>query len=160
MFLRTGFADVPQDTGMEIHLRDDCQSSIPRKCRAYPLKTKNREVVEAIISGLVQDSKILEARSKVPFSFPMFIVWREDKPRMVIDIRALNKVALWDAYPMRGLDDILQMMVLCLSTDIGESTRTHIDAHSNHAHNTRCRGDGLPWQQINHPCSHWSHQFT
>ena len=43
-------------------------------------------------------------------SFPVFVVWRNDKSRIVIDIRGLNRMALKDACPMQKQDDISQML--------------------------------------------------
>lgn len=38
---------------------------------------------------------------------PASVVWRNNKPRVVIDIRALNAAPLKDAYPLQRVEDII-----------------------------------------------------
>lgn len=50
--------------------------------------------------------------SRTPFSYPVFVVWRnlpngERKGRVVIDIRALNKISQSDTYPLPRQSDII-----------------------------------------------------
>lgn len=46
-----------------------------------------------------------------PFTYPCFVVWRnvdgQPKSRVVVDIRALNKITSSDTYPVPSQTDIL-----------------------------------------------------
>lgn len=52
---------------------------------------------------------VIEA-SKSPWAAPAFIVYRNGKPRMVVDYRKLNEVAISDEFPLPKQDDILQAL--------------------------------------------------
>jgi len=49
--------------------------------------------------------------SKSPWAAPAFIVYRHGKPRMVVDYRKLNKIAIADEFPLPKQEDILQALV-------------------------------------------------
>lgn len=48
--------------------------------------------------------------SRSPWGAPAFIVWRNGKPRMVIDWRRLNEQAIPDEFPLPRQDDIMQAL--------------------------------------------------
>jgi hypothetical protein len=48
--------------------------------------------------------------SKSPWVAPAFIVCRNGKPRMVVDYRKLNEVAIADEFPLPKQDKILQAL--------------------------------------------------
>jgi hypothetical protein len=48
--------------------------------------------------------------SKSPWAAPVFIVYRNGKPRMVIDLRKLNEMVIADEFPLPRQDDILQAL--------------------------------------------------
>ena len=48
--------------------------------------------------------------SKSPWAAPAFIVYRNGKPRMVIDYRKLNEIAISDEFPLPKQEDILQAL--------------------------------------------------
>ena len=49
--------------------------------------------------------------SKSPWAAPAFIVYRNGKPRMVVDYRKLNEIAIADEFPLPKQEDILQALV-------------------------------------------------
>ena len=51
--------------------------------------------------------------SKSPWAAPAFIVYQNGKPRMVVDYRKLNEVAISDEFPLPKQEDILQALVGC-----------------------------------------------
>lgn len=63
----------------------------------------------------------------MPFTAPIFVVWRtvkgELKGRIVVDLRALNKITIPDNYPLPRQEDVIQ--ALC-----GARYITAIDASS------------------------------
>ncbi len=48
--------------------------------------------------------------SKSPWAAPVFIVYRNYKPRMVIDLRKFNEMVIPDEFPLPKQDDILQAL--------------------------------------------------
>jgi hypothetical protein len=48
--------------------------------------------------------------SKSPWGAPAFIVYRNGKPRMVVDLRRLNERVINDEYPLPKQEDILQTL--------------------------------------------------
>ena len=49
--------------------------------------------------------------SKSPWAAPAFIIYRNEKPRMVVDYRRLNDIAIADEFPLPKQKDILQALV-------------------------------------------------
>ena len=47
---------------------------------------------------------------KSPWAAPAFIVYRNGKPRMVIDYRKLNEIVISDEFPLPKQEDILQAL--------------------------------------------------
>lgn len=79
------------------------------KQKAYPLSRRDREAMDGILDplreiGVVEDVPLGRPS---PSSSPAFIVWRNGKPRVVIDLRRINTKLIKDAYPLPRQDDIL-----------------------------------------------------
>ncbi|EAQ91761.1 hypothetical protein CHGG_03696 [Chaetomium globosum CBS 148.51] len=112
VFKDKGFVNLDQDQWMRVKLRPGWHETLPKKCRIYPMNAEDRGVVKDTIGKLESGGKATKTRFQVPFSFPVFVVWRTmpdgtRKGRMVVDIRMLNKIVLPDAYPMKSQDDIM-----------------------------------------------------
>lgn len=134
VFTDNGFADVPEDRQLRVHFKPDWHKLIPPKCKVYPIGGPEQRIVEHTIDKL--GPKLYPTLTHVPFSFPVFVIWREapgpkveqqkdnmaegnkknrksDDPndnrkgRMVIDVRTLNDMILTDAYPMKTQDYII-----------------------------------------------------
>src|ERR1700692_3750143 len=68
----------------------------------------NREVIDKQMDKWIQLGVI--EPSKSPWAAPTFIVYRNGKPRMVVDYRKLNEVAISDEFPLPKQEDILQAL--------------------------------------------------
>ncbi|GAW26152.1 hypothetical protein SAMD00023353_2201730 [Rosellinia necatrix] len=117
VFQNTGFAIVPEDEQPIFHLTPGWEKEIPKKCRVYPLNAEDQQVVKNTMSELEKTNRVSRTRQPVPFSFPVFVIWRsvsdpatgvKRKGRMVVDVRPFNKINLPDSYPMKSQDDMLQ----------------------------------------------------
>ena len=79
--------------------------------KIYPLGQKDREVVDEAFDKLHYQDRMEWTSQAIPFTYPCFVVWRNtpssQKGRVVIDIRALNKITMPDAYPVPSEADIL-----------------------------------------------------
>ena len=54
------------------------------------------------------------ATEPTPFTAPLFVVWRvvdgKRKGRVVVDLRALNKVVVLDNYPLPRQDEVIRSL--------------------------------------------------
>ncbi len=96
---------VPESQHMEIPLLDNWEELYkPGQARVYPLGQRDREVIDKEFDKLYTQNRLEWTTISTPFSFPCFVVWKNaaegPKGRVVIDIRALNKIAMPDAYPV------------------------------------------------------------
>lgn len=67
-----------------------------------------REVIDKQMDAWLR-LDVIEA-SKSPWAAPVFIVYRNGKPRMVIDLRRLNDSVIPDEFPLPRQEDILQTL--------------------------------------------------
>jgi hypothetical protein len=74
----------------------------------FPVSPAKREVMDKQIDDWIQ-LEVIEP-SVSPWGAPAFIVYRNDKPRMVIDYRKLNDCVIPDEFPLPKQDDILQAL--------------------------------------------------
>lgn len=74
----------------------------------FPVSPANREVIDKQMDSWISLGVI--EPSKSPWAAPVFIVYRNGKPRMVIDLRRLNEMVIPDEFPLPKQDDILQTL--------------------------------------------------
>lgn len=74
----------------------------------YQASPANREVIDKQMDTWIK-LEVIEP-SKSPWAAPVFIVYRNHKPRMVIDLRRLNDKAIADEFPLPRQDEILQSL--------------------------------------------------
>jgi hypothetical protein len=68
----------------------------------------NREIINKQMEKWIQLRVIEPSRS--PWAAPAFIVYRNGKPRMVIDYWKLNDMVISDEFPLPKQEDILQAL--------------------------------------------------
>jgi len=113
------YAITPTDSdGMKIQLIDDWTTKYkPGQAKVYPVGAKDRAVIDETFDKLHAQNRLRWTSSAGPFSFPCFVVWKRTdaglKGRVVIDIRALNKIAVPDAYPLPTQAEILSQLSGC-----------------------------------------------
>lgn len=69
---------------------------------------EKRQVIDKQMDSWLQLGVI--EPSKSPWAAPVFIVYRNQKPRMVIDLRRLNEKVIPDEFPLPRQEDILQTL--------------------------------------------------
>ena len=107
-----GFVKIPEEDWMCIPLRKNWKELNKGKVKIYPLRTKNKAVVNETFNKLHDQGWITWTANSTPFTFPAFIVWKpgsnsEKKGRVIIDIHHLNQIVLNDAYPLPLQADII-----------------------------------------------------
>lgn len=76
--------------------------------RVFKLGTEDKEVIGREFDNLQAPGKLEYSTEATPYAFPVFVVWSTvymhgnpmRKARVIVDIRGLNKITEFDAYPM------------------------------------------------------------
>ena len=107
--------NVSENQWMEISLVENWQEIYKAgQARVYPVGVRDKEVIDKAFDKLHEQGRMEWTTTSTPFSFPCFVVWRETvdgpKGRVVIDIRALNKITVPDAYPVSMQSEILALL--------------------------------------------------
>ena len=106
-------AKVPESEWMEIPLVDNWMELYkPGHAHVYPVGQKDWEVIDSAFDKLHEQGRMEWTTEATPFTYPCFVVWKNfpdgrKKGCVVVDIRALNKITLPDAYPVPSQSDIL-----------------------------------------------------
>lgn len=117
---RGNIAKVPESQQMEIPLVEDWDKLYkPGRAKVYNLGLRDRQFIDATFDKLHHQNRLEWTQKATPFSFPCFVVWTKDdsgmpKGRVVVDIRALNKIVIPDAYPVPNQSDILAELAGCM----------------------------------------------
>ena len=109
---------MQEDELMEIPLVDDWEHVYkPGQARVYTSGRRDRQVIDETFDKLHTQGRLDWTKKSTPFSFPCFVVWKQTsdgpKGRVVIDIRALNKITVPDAYPIPLQTEILAEVAGC-----------------------------------------------
>ena len=106
-------ANIPESEWMEIPLVNNWMELYkPGQARVYPVGQKDRKVIDSAFDKLHKQGRMEWTTESTPFTYPCFVVWKNladgrKKGRVVVDIRALNKITLPDAYPVPSQSNIL-----------------------------------------------------
>ena len=93
------------DAKVKIPLRPDAKEvSLP----PFPVSPEKRAAIDKQMDTWIS-SGVIEP-SKSPWGFPAFIVYRNNKPRMVINYQRLNAMTIPDEFPLPRQDEILQAL--------------------------------------------------
>lgn len=91
----------PEEEWLNIMLKDgaDLTSRGP-----YHLNQQDKQALDTIFDRLHREGtrKLSYAEAGTHVGWPAFVVWRNNKPRVVIDIRGLNAASQKDASPCKG----------------------------------------------------------
>ena len=114
-----GTVNIPEKDWMPI---PTIPGAKPEAHKVYPLSPEDKAFVDKEFDRLHQQGKMEWTVEPTPYGFPCFVVWRtvhlpgkppERKGRVVIDIRGLNKISDFDAYPMQQQADIIAAIMGC-----------------------------------------------
>ena len=90
---------------VDIQLKEGTQ---PISLAPFPASPAKREVIDKQMDAWISLGVI--EPSKSPWAALVFIVYRNSKPRMVIDLRRFNACVIPDKFPLPKQDDILQAL--------------------------------------------------
>ena len=107
-----GTVKIPETDHLSVPLKDGW-SAASLSTKPYPLSAKDRRVVDTTFDKLHEDGKMEWSTEPTPFGFLVFVVWKGDKGRAVVDIRGLNKISTKDSYPVPLQADIIAAVRDC-----------------------------------------------
>ena len=110
------------------------------KPRVYPLGNEAHQLVDETFNEMYCLSRLKFKSEHIPFSFPVFVVWKLDaegkrKGRAVVDIRKLNEIVPPDSYPLPLQSKIIANVQKCTNLAILNDTfffyqwLLHLDHH-------------------------------
>ncbi|KAF7852733.1 hypothetical protein EAF04_010926 [Stromatinia cepivora] len=118
-----GFAFAPEGEELEIELCEDWESKFrPGKAKVYSAGREDQALIDQTFDKLHHQRRLKWTKKPSPFSFPVFVIWRyvidskgvvKKKGRVVVDIRALNRITNPDAYPIPTQADIIAAVAGC-----------------------------------------------
>ncbi|KAI1676403.1 RVT-1 multi-domain protein [Pyrenophora tritici-repentis] len=96
---------------MPIPFYDDYDLS-KLKQAPYSQSLRDQKAIDEVLNPLQDQGRITRVPlgQPSPVSAPAFVVWKNDKPRVVVDMRKVNKALIPDAYPLPKQDTILSAM--------------------------------------------------
>ena len=104
---------VPPDELMCVPLVEGQQNQ-KIKSRMYPLSSRDREVLDKVFNKLYRQGKIVYATKPTPFAYLVFVVQRivkgQQKGRVVIDLRTLNRITVPNNYPLPLQSEIIAIL--------------------------------------------------
>lgn len=112
---------------MRIPLRSDWESRISGQAKVYPLGSRDRKIIDGTFDELQQQQRLKYTTHATPFSYPVFVIWRnlpnrERKGRVVVDIHGLNHLVILDADPLLLQADIIALCRGCLFISAMDAT--------------------------------------
>lgn len=119
-----GVVNVPESEWMP---NNTLAGAKPEPAKVYPLGPADRQIVAQEFDQLHLQGKMQWTTEASPFAYPVFVVWRTladgtRKGRVVVDIRGLNKISEFDAYPMPLQADILSSVSGCAFISVMDCT--------------------------------------
>lgn len=100
------------------HFNDGVEMEIPFKPdvnlddliqRPYNMSRRDRQAFDGIVDELVKMGVVEKVKvgENCAAAAPAFVVWRNNKPRVVVDLRKVNTKLVHHGYPLPRQDDIL-----------------------------------------------------
>jgi hypothetical protein len=108
-----GIIDLPIDQQLKVPLVDGWQNA-KLNSRPYPLSRKDLECLNKTFDPMHEQGRMQWVDEPSPFAHPVFVVWRtvhgNEKGRVVIDMRQLNKYGVPDCYPLPLQQEVIQSL--------------------------------------------------
>lgn len=96
---------------MPILFGDGCDLS-KLKQAPYSQSLRDKRAIDEVLNPLCEQGRIVPVPLGRPslVAAPAFVVWKNQKPRVVVDMRKVNQALIPDAYPLPKQDTILSSM--------------------------------------------------
>jgi hypothetical protein len=111
------FVKLSENQWMRISLRSDWESRVFEKVKIYSLRTKNKKLVNQTFDDLQRKERLKYITESIFFSYLVFVVWKtindQKKERVIINIRDLNAITLFDVYSLFLQSNIISAVKEC-----------------------------------------------
>ena len=111
------FAEFSKKNWMHIFLRLNWEFTIKDKTKIYFLEVKDKLILNQTFNKLHEQNRLFWTTKSTSFSFSCFVVWKDSeskrKNRVVVDIRTLNAIFLFDFYSLSLQSEIIQAVHNC-----------------------------------------------
>ncbi len=111
------FVKLSKNQWMRISLKFDWEIRIFEKIKIYSLRTENKKLVDQIFDDLHAKKRLKYTIESTSFSYSVFVIWKmindQKKNQIVIDIRDLNAIILFDAYSLSLQSDVISAIKKC-----------------------------------------------
>nr|OMP83046.1 Retrovirus-related Pol polyprotein from transposon gypsy [Diplodia seriata] len=112
---KNDFVQIPEERLMTIPLKENWENDTKLSTKVYPMAMRDREQIDRTFDKLHEQGKMHWTKKHTVFGFPVFVAWRwihkdgqwAEKPRVVVDIRGLNRITQKDSYPLPVQEDII-----------------------------------------------------
>ena len=105
--------NVSEIEWMSINFKSKTKSL--KSIKVYFVDFKKRTIIDIIFDKMHIDDKIIWINQSTSFNFSMFVIWRdtlnEFKNKIVINIRNLNKIIVFDIYSMSLQSNIINAII-------------------------------------------------
>lgn len=96
---------VPLKPGWEAKVSTIKLNVYPLSKEVYPVGNEAQQLVDKNFDEMYCLSRYKFINEHIPFSFPIFIVWKANtegkkKERVMVDIQKLNEIVLSNSYPL------------------------------------------------------------
>ena len=85
-----------------------------KKVKMYFVEIKNKKIIDKTFNKLHDEKKLSWTTDFTSFNFSCFVVWKnsfdQKKRRVVVNIRSLNTITLWNVYFISLQIDIIQIV--------------------------------------------------
>ncbi len=102
---------------MRILLKFDCESRISEKAKIYSLRIENKRLINQTFNDLQEKKRLKYTTESTLFKYSIFVVWKmindKRKKRVVINIRNLNFITLFDVYSLFLQFDVISLIKEC-----------------------------------------------
>lgn len=105
---KLGQVKEPEEEWLEIPLKEGASLKSPG---VYKASARDKEEIDKTFDKLKAQG--LLTPGKGPVGWPVFVVWKEGKGRVVVDLRGLNAAVIQDAYPLSAQDKIMSLLKDC-----------------------------------------------
>ena len=132
------------------------EGTVPISLPPYHASPANQDVINKQMDAWIELGVI--EPSKSPWAAPVFIVYHNNKPRMVIDLRKFNEKVIPDEFPLPKQEDILQTLngSQWLTTLDALSGFTQLTLSDSAAEKLAFRTHRGPWQFRRMPFGYWN----
>jgi hypothetical protein len=108
---RPGLGMFKDDIRMPIPFRNEADIA-NLKQSPFNLSPRDQKAMNEILDPLVKEGRVQQVPlgKPLPAASPAFVVWKEGKPRVVVDLRRINAKLVPDAYPLPKQDQVLMAL--------------------------------------------------